>query len=203
MYRYILSQKTFFVNYNFTVLMYNMDIKRDKERKKAMIPLEIERKFLIKQTPALFGECTEKTDIEQIYLVKKDPEVQRRVRSMTKNGNTKYYYTEKRFISAAVREENEREISGEEYEKLRREADPALVPIIKTRHILIYDSQRFEIDSYPFSEEYASMELELAEESQEIKFPPFAEIIREVTGDKRYSNAALAKNNCFPEQCNE
>lgn len=168
-----------------------------------MIPLEIERKFLIRQTPVLFGECTEKTDIEQIYLVKKDPEVQRRVRSMTKNGNTKYYYTEKRFISASVREENEREITKEEYEKLRKEAAPELVPIIKTRHILIYDSQRFEIDSYPFSDEYASMELELAEESQEIKFPPFADIIREVTGDKRYSNAALAQNNSFPEQCDE
>lgn len=164
-----------------------------------MIPLEIERKFLIKQTPALFSECSEKTEIEQIYLVRTDPSLQRRVRSMKKNGNTKYYYTEKRFLSAAVREENEREISAEEYEKLRAEADPALEPVVKTRHILDYRSQRFEIDSYPFSTEYASMELELSDESQEIVFPPCAEIIKEVTGDKRYSNAALAKSKAFPD----
>lgn len=164
-----------------------------------MIPLEIERKFLIRQTPGLFAACSKKTDIEQIYLIKTDPAVQRRIRSMTTDGVTKYFYTEKRFISAATREENEQEITREEYEKFRSEADMSLVPIMKTRHILEFSGQRFEIDSYPFSDELASMELELADEEQEIFFPPCAVIIKEVTGDKRYSNAALAKNNGFPE----
>jgi len=164
-----------------------------------MIPLEIERKFLIRQTPELFASCSKKTDIEQIYLIKTDPAIQRRIRSMTTEGVTEYFYTEKRFISAVTREENEREITREEYERLRSEADMSLVPIIKTRHILEFSGQRFEIDSYPFSDELASMELELADEAQEIFFPPCAVIIKEVTGDKRYSNAALAKNNGFPE----
>ena len=164
-----------------------------------MIPLEIERKFLIRQTPELFAACSKKTDIEQIYLIKTDPAVQRRIRSMTTDGTVRYFYTEKRFISAVTREENEREITREEYEKLRSEADMSLVPIIKSRHILEFSGQCFEIDSYPFSDELASMELELADEEQEIFFPPCAVIIKEVTGDKRYSNAALAKNNGFPE----
>ena len=164
-----------------------------------MIPLEIERKFLIRKTPELIAACSKKTDIEQIYLIKTDPAVQRRIRSMTTDGAVRYFYTEKRFISAVTREENEREITREEYEKLRSEADMSLVPIIKTRHILEFSGQRFEIDSYPFSDELASMELELADEEQEIFFPPCAVIIKEVTGDKRYSNAALAKNNGFPE----
>lgn len=164
-----------------------------------MIPLEIERKFLIRQTPELFAACSKRTDIEQIYLIKTDPAVQRRIRSMTTDGAVRYFYTEKRFISAVTREENEQEITREEYEKLRSEADMSLVPIIKTRHILEFSGQHFEIDSYPFSDELASMELELADEEQEIFFPPCAVIIKEVTGDKRYSNAALAKNNGFPE----
>lgn len=164
-----------------------------------MIPLEIERKFLIRQTPELFAACSKKTDIEQIYLIKTVPAVQRRIRSMTTDGAVRYFYTEKRYISAVTREENEREITREEYEKLRSEADMSLVPIIKTRHILEFSGQCFEIDSYPFSDELASMELELADEEQEIFFPPCAVIIKEVTGDKRYSNAALAKNNGFPE----
>lgn len=196
----------FFVNYKFIVLMYNkciisVDSKpARKDSDPQMIPLEIERKFLIRQTAELFDKCSEKTDIVQTYLVKTDPSIQRRVRSMTAKGCAKYFYTEKRFLSASTREENEREISREEYEVLRSEADPDLVPIIKTRHILNYNSQRFEIDSYPFSDEFASMELELSDEKQEIYFPPFAEIIREVTGDKRYSNASLAKNGCFPDE---
>lgn len=165
-----------------------------------MIPLEIERKFLIRQTAELFHKCSEKTDIVQTYLLKTDPSLQRRVRSMTANGCTKFFYTEKRFLSASTREENEREISCEEYEALLGEADSSLVPIIKTRHILIYNSQRFEIDCYPFSQSLASMELELSDEHQVIYFPPFADIIKEVTGDKRYSNAALAKNGCFPDE---
>lgn len=164
-----------------------------------MIPLEIERKFLIRQTPEIFAACSKKTDIEQIYLIKTDPAVQRRIRSMTTDGAVRYFYTEKRFISAVTREENEQEITREEYEKLRSEADMSLVPIIKTRHILEFSGQCFEIDSYPFSDELASMELELADEEQEIFFPPCAVIIKEVTGDKRYSNAALARNNGFPE----
>ena len=86
-----------------------------------MIPLEIERKFLIEQTDELDSRCTERIEITQIYLERPDPAIQRRIRSMTSNGVTKYYYTEKRFISAAVREENEKEISAVEYVKLLAE----------------------------------------------------------------------------------
>ena len=37
------------------------------------------------------------------------------------------------------------------------------------------------------------MELELSAEDQHIDFPPDIEVLREVTGDKRYTNSALAK----------
>lgn len=38
------------------------------------------------------------------------------------------------------------------------------------------------------------MEIELEDESQSVRFPPFISIIREVTGDKRYTNSAIAKH---------
>lgn len=164
-----------------------------------MIPLEIERKFLIEQTDELDSRCTERIEITQIYLERPDPAIQRRIRSMTSNGVTKYYYTEKRFISAAVREENEKEISAVEYDKLLAEQDSTLTPIIKTRRILMYENQRFEIDSYPFSDALATMELELESEAQQIHLPGFVKVIKEVTGDKEYSNANLALNGKFPE----
>lgn len=163
-----------------------------------MIKPEIERKFLIKQSAELDSHCTVRIEIVQTYLVKPDPEIQRRVRSMTINGACRYYYTEKKFVSPVERQENEREITADEYSSLLSEADSSLVPIIKTRRILPYEGQNFEIDSYPFSEELATMELELENAEQEISFPPFVSIIKEVTGDKRYSNAVLAANGCFP-----
>ena len=142
-----------------------------------MIKPEIERKFLINRSAELDSHCIARIEIVQTYLVKPDPNIQRRVRSMTKDGVCRYYYTEKKFVSPIERQENEREISAEEYNELLCQADDSLVPIIKTRRILPYEGQNFE----------------------HISFPPFVSIIKEVTGDKRYSNAVLAANGCFPE----
>ena len=97
-----------------------------------------------------------------------------------------------------MREENEREISAEEFNSYMNEADKELVPIIKTRKILNYENQRFEIDIYPFSDTLATMELELKSESQTIALPPFVTVLKEVTGDKEYSNAVLAVKMHFP-----
>ncbi len=164
-----------------------------------MIPLEIERKFLIEQSEGLFSKCSEKIDILQIYLTRPDPDIQRRIRSWSTKKDVKYFYTEKRFLSPAVREENEREISPDEFNELKKEADPKLRPIEKTRRILNYEGQRFEIDSYSFESFLATMELELSGEEQEIHLPPFVKVIKEVTGDKDYSNAALALKG-FPKE---
>lgn len=164
-----------------------------------MIPLEIERKFLIEQTPKLCEKCSLAINIVQIYLLRPDKNIQRRIRSWETDGEIKYFYTEKRFISAAVREENEREISREEFDRLKTEADPALVPIEKTRLIIPFEGQQFETDIYAFESRLATMELELSSEDQEIRLPPFVKVIREVTGEKAYSNAVLAASGFPPE----
>lgn len=164
-----------------------------------MIPLEIERKFLIEQTPEVMEKCAEKIRILQIYLTRPNPDIQRRIRSWETGNEVKYFYTEKRFLSAAVREEDEREISSDEFENLKAEADQKLRAIEKTRCILDYEGQRFEIDSYPFESRLATMELELSSQEQEIRLPPFVKVIKEVTGNKDYSNAVLALKG-FPKE---
>lgn len=164
-----------------------------------MVKPEIERKFLIYQTDELDKHVSEKTDIIQTYLVRKIPDIQRRIRSMTTDGKCCYFYTEKRFVSPVEREENERIITREEYDDLLSQVDKELVPIIKTRRILVFKGQRFEIDSYPFSSSLATMELELESAEQHISFPPYVRMIKEVTGDKRYSNASLAAEGRFPD----
>lgn len=161
--------------------------------------IETERKFLIKLPAEGTVSYDKDLNITQTYLLRNDPDIQRRVRRIA-SGDVKYYYTEKKRLGGISREENEREITAAEYERLLTEADSSIAPVIKTRHILTYKGQRFEEDEYPFSKRYATIELELESEDQVIDLPGFIEVIKEVTGDPAYYNGALATNNCFPEE---
>ena len=164
-----------------------------------MAPLEIERKFLVKKTEELLSACISCTHITQTYLRSGEDGLQRRVRRSETDGAVVCTYTEKRFIEPMVREENETVITEKRYEELLREADTELFPVEKSRYILVYKDQRFEIDVYPFSDTLCTMELELADVSQEIAFPSCAEIIKEVTGDTRYSNVTLSMTHRLEE----
>ena len=88
--------------------------------------------------------------------------------------------------------EIEEQISQDEYITLLMEADPTKRPIRKTRYCLTYDGQYFEIDVYPFWDDKAVVEIELSDENAEIRFPKELKVLKEVTGDESYSNAALA-----------
>ena len=68
----------------------------------------------------------------------------------------------------------------------------------KTRFCFNYKNQLFELDTYPFSRELAVMELELDSPEQVIDFPGSVRVIKDVTADRRYSNAALAAAGMFP-----
>ena len=50
----------------------------------------------------------------------------------------------------------------------------------------------FEIDVYPFWKHQAIMEVELKDEGEAAPLPPDVTVLRELTGDRVYSNAALA-----------
>ena len=87
----------------------------------------------------------------------------------------------------------ERRLSKDEYLRLLMDADPTCRPIRKTRYCLTYDSQYFEVDIYPFWQDRAIVEIELSDEQADIRFPEQLRVIREVTDDAAYKNAALAK----------
>lgn len=156
--------------------------------------LEIERKFLIdypNHTWLSAWPSSRKSEIVQTYLTAQ-PGEEVRVRQWTENGITRYYHTIKRNISAAVREEIERVITLEEYHTFLSQADPAKVPLTKTRWCLPYQGQLLEIDLYPFWQDQAILEIELEAEDTPIALPPQIKIRKEVTGDNAYKNAALA-----------
>jgi CYTH domain-containing protein len=158
-------------------------------------PFEIERKFLIEYPDVAALEklpnC-QRVEIIQTYLTAPEGE-ESRVRQRGIDGNYIYFQTTKKKVTDVKRVEVERRLSQSEYLRLLMDADPNRRSIRKTRYCLTFENQYFEIDVYPFWKDKAVVELELADESAQIRFPGFLSVIREVTDDENYKNASLAK----------
>ncbi len=158
-------------------------------------PLEIERKFLIEYPDINWLESLpncRKVEIVQTYL-KSEPNEETRVRQRGANGNYVFFKTTKKKVSEIKRVEIEGKISKEEYLELLLQTDTSKRQIRKTRYCLTFEGQYFEIDVYPFWNDRAVVELELATESYEISFPPQLKVIKEVTDDVAYKNSSLAE----------
>ena len=134
----------------------------------------------------------ERVDIIQTYL-KSEPDEEMRVRQRGSDGHYVYYQTVKKAVTGLKRIEIEQRLTKEEYLCLLMQADPDMRQIRKDRYCLTYDNQYFEIDVYPFWKDKAIVEIELREETQEIRFPEQLRVIREVTDDDAYKNSSLAK----------
>ncbi len=157
-------------------------------------PVEIERKFLIAMPdPAwLAGQKGVRfEEITQTYLKAPDGE-EARVRRRGAQGAWTYVKTVKRALCGITREEIETEITREEYETLLGERDPFRRTIEKTRCSFPYAGHVLEIDVYPFFAECAVLEAELKSEDEALLLPEEIAVIREVTLDHRFRNAALA-----------
>ena len=72
------------------------------------------------------------------------------------------------------------------------DADTSKRQIRKTRYCLTYKNQYFEIDVFPFWKDRAIIEIELSDENDNIEFPNYIKIIKEVTSDDNYKNISLA-----------
>lgn len=161
---------------------------------------EIERKFLIaypeKET---LNVCVSASEIVQTYLKNSDAGVSERIRKRVYNDRIEYTHTLKRHVTHVIREEHECVISESEYNELLERADKKRNVIEKRRYCLEYSGQLFEIDVFPFWTDRAFMEIEMDSETQTVNIPPFIRVIKEVTEDKRYTNAALSKSVPFEE----
>ncbi len=159
---------------------------------------EIERKYLINYPdPEWLGKYP-KSEISQTYLLTDDG-MTSRVRKRTSDGVTKYIFTEKRRVTDLKCIENEREVSSEEYEELLKLADPERITIEKTRYCLPFNGRVVEVDIYPFWNDRAIAEVEMESEDETVLLPDFIKVIRDVTAEKAYKNAAIAKK--IPNDC--
>jgi len=162
--------------------------------------IEIERKYIIeKPDKDKLSELrdAEASSIVQIYL--SAPEgVTRRIRSRAYENGTRYFETVKKRIDKMSSYEDEREISAEEFREKSREIKEGTRAIIKERISFLYEGKTLEIDIYPEWKNTAIMEIELDSREENPQIPSFIKIIREVTGIKGYSNAAMSES--FPEE---
>jgi CYTH domain-containing protein len=157
-------------------------------------PMEIERKFLIEYPDLKWLESLpncRKVEIIQTYLLSPEGE-ELRVRQRGENGSYLYYKTRKRRVSALERIELEERLTPDEYLRLLMEADPDKRPVRKTRYCLTWENRYYEIDVYPFWKDRAIVEIELRDADEEVRLPEKLKVIREVTDEERYRNAAIA-----------
>ena len=154
---------------------------------------EIERKFLIAYPDVALLESwpgMTRFEMVQTYLLS-SPGDEVRVRQRTQDGLSQWFHTVKRG-EGIKRQEEEREISREEYQSLLPQADPTKRILRKTRYCLPYRGKLLEVDLYPFWQDQAVLEVELEREDDLIPIPPELTVLREVTGDMAYKNAVLA-----------
>ena len=168
--------------------------------KKANTGVEIERKYIIKMPDVSLlmtkDEYT-KSDIMQIYITSLPGETHR-VRKRAYADNVRFFETRKIRIDNISSTEIEGEITEERFSELSKNILDGTLPIVKTRHTFLYDSHTFEIDIYPNWTSTAVMEIELNGREEQVEIPEFISIIKDVTGDKKYSNAAMSRS--FPEE---
>lgn len=155
------------------------------------IPMEIERKYLVRSVD--FGKMpkTEVVNIEQHYLIQEG----QRLRKRGQNGRFVYTLTEKRPMNGTLeRMETERQLSPREYNNLMEYQDPICLPITKKRHCFVYNDQYFELDV--FEGELGGLmvlEIELGTKEQPVYLPPWIKIEREVTDNVEYTNRVLSE----------
>lgn len=157
-------------------------------------PFEIERKYLIEYPDVAWLEAQpncHRVEIIQTYLTAPDGE-ETRIRQRGEGGQYMYFLTVKRKIDEFRREETERRITAEEYLDLLMQADTTRRQIRKSRFCLTYEQQYLEIDVYPFWQDKAILEVELPHEDTPVTLPDVFHVIKEVTDDPAYKNAALA-----------
>lgn len=162
--------------------------------------IEIERKYVIEKPRIADMASLENytsSEIVQIYLASPSG-VTHRIRSRAYSDRVLYYETTKIRIDKMSSHEYEREIEKREFDSLAEKIAEGSRPVIKTRYTFDFSGQTFEVDVYPEWEHTAVMETELPSREATATFPDFIRVIAEVTGDKRYSNAAMSRS--FPEE---
>ena len=159
-------------------------------------PMETKRKYLIaRPDPAVLNSrpnCR-RVEITQAYLHSEIPGETIRIRQRGCDGSYVYFKTRKRSIDGK-RIEMEERLTRHEFRDLLMQADPAYRTIRKDRWCLSENGLYYNIDLYPQWADRALLEVELYSAGDDVRFPEGIRVIREVTGEKEFTNPYIAGN---------
>ncbi len=164
------------------------------------VGVEIERKFIVEKPDPEVLEGIEgytRSEILQIYLNSKSGET-KRIRRRQYPDRTLFYETRKIRIDPMSSTEIEREITEADFEERSKDIKTGTSPVKKIRYTFEYSGHTFELDVYPEWKKSSIMEVELGSREEKVIFPPFIKIVKEVTGNKNYSNASMSRR--FPRE---
>ena len=136
--------------------------------------------------------------IEQTYLEYESGK-NARVRRIDESGRVSFVKTVKQRISTLSSFEDEHEIDENTYADELLHADKTKQTVRKTRYCIPFENHVIEIDIYPFWNDRAILEVELASEDESFSLPDFIRVIKEVSEDGRYKNTNLAKEIPYDE----
>lgn len=159
------------------------------------VPLPSERTFLIEYPDVKWLESREncrKVEIVQTYL-RSAPGEEVCVRQRSADGIQTYYETVKKPLDDGKLVELEKALTQKEYLKRLSDADPTKRTLRKARYHLTYQGRYCEIDLFPFWPDRALCEVQVSDETVPVALPPELTVLREVTDDAAYQNAALAE----------
>lgn len=166
-----------------------------------MANTEIERKWIVWRMPPdrewtlPFSDQT----ISQLYLTAPEG-VTERVREIWTDDQHFFTHTAKKRVGPAthIEDPNEEILTEAEYRALVKRADPTKRAIVKTRRTFDFAGKVLELDRFVGFRDDAGggdlllLEVEVASLDVVVDLPPFLDVVREVTFDRSFSNAALA-----------
>ena len=153
-------------------------------------PIEQERKYIVRVIDDI-PDYTE-SEITQTYLLS-EPGTEMRVRKRGWQGSYVYFQTIKKTVSSDKQIETERRITAQQYVDLLQIADPNRNPIRKMRKCFVWKNRYFEIDTYIEPKlGMQILELEGVRKGDEVEFPPFIQVVEDITGNEKYYNYQLS-----------
>lgn len=154
-------------------------------------PFEFERKFLVEKGAKWEALQKKSVMIEQVYISSCDVEGVRRIRKRGTKGEFLFFETVKKPGNIEIQKQIDHQKYGNLFEK--RMAGTGI--IWKRRTCFIFAGKVFELDQYviPSDMPYDVLEVELHSPDEEIKEMPPLPIVKEVTGEKAWSNLGIAQ----------
>ena len=154
-------------------------------------PIEEERKYIVKLTGEVPNAID--SDIVQTYLTGEPGSEIRLRRRGFEGGKYVYVHTTKKRLSDNEQIETERQINANLYESMLQQADPYRQRIHKHRKSFIWKGQYFELDEFlePVSN-LMILETRGISANESVKFPPFIQVLEDITGNSKYYNYNIA-----------